>query len=85
MPFQGSGGGEKKMRGKLEEFEEGKENTRIITLMAAETLNHIQMELENELEDWGHLISKETVDCLNLNDAKNWQLINSSGGFLKGI
>lgn len=53
------------MRGKLEEFEEGKENTRIITLMAADTLNHIQMELENELEDWGHLISKETVDCLN--------------------
>jgi hypothetical protein len=65
MPFQGSGGGEKKMRGKLEEFEEGKENTRIITLMAADTLNHIQMELENELEDWGHLIPKETVDCLN--------------------
>ena len=53
------------MKGTLEEFEEGKENAKIITLMAADTLNHIQMELENELEDWGHLIPKETVDCLN--------------------
>jgi hypothetical protein len=59
------GGGEKKMKGTLEEFEEGKENAKIITLMAADTLNHIQMELENELEDWGHLIPNETVDCLN--------------------
>jgi hypothetical protein len=49
----------------LEEFEQGKENTKIITLMAAETLNQIQRELENELEDWGHLIPNETVDCLN--------------------
>jgi hypothetical protein len=53
------------MRGMLEEFEQGKENTKIITLMAAETLNQIQRELENELEDWGHLIPNETVDCLN--------------------
>jgi hypothetical protein len=44
------------MRGMLEEFEQGKENTKIITLMAAETLNQIQRELENELDDWGHLI-----------------------------
>jgi len=54
------------MKGKLEEFEEGIENTKIITLMAADTLKHIQMELENELEDWGHLIPKETVDPLNI-------------------
>ena len=53
------------MKGTLEEFEEGKENAKIITLMAADTLNHIQMELENELEDWGTLIPNETVDCLN--------------------
>jgi hypothetical protein len=53
------------MRGMLEEFEQGKGNTKIITLMAAETLNQIQRELENELEDWGHLIPNETVDCLN--------------------
>jgi hypothetical protein len=53
------------MRGMLEEFEQGKENTKIITLMAAETLNQIQRELENELDDWGHLIPNETVDCLN--------------------
>jgi hypothetical protein len=53
------------MKGTLEDFEKGKEKTKIITLMAADTLNHIQRELENELEDWGHLIPNETVDCRN--------------------
>jgi hypothetical protein len=53
------------MKGTLEDFEKGKEKTKIITLMAADTLNHIQRELENELEDWGHLIPNDTVDCLN--------------------
>jgi hypothetical protein len=69
------------MRGMLEEFEQGKENTKIITLMAAETLNQIQRELENELEDWGHLIPNETVDCLN----KAQELISQAISKIHGL
>jgi hypothetical protein len=69
------------MRGMLEEFEQGKGNTKIITLMAAETLNQIQRELENELEDWGHLIPNETVDCLNKAKELISQAISKIHGF----